>query len=61
EGCSKGDIDIKLSTEKGGIVTLIMQNERHEVELRLPGKYQINPRISGAIKALNGVLHVEDI
>ena len=61
EGCSKGDIDIKLSTAKGGIVTLIMQNERHEVELRLPGKYQINPRISGAIKALNGVLHVEDI
>ena len=61
EGCSKGDTDIKLSTAKGGIVTLIMQNERHEVELRLPGKYQINPRISGAIKALNGVLHVEDI
>ena len=30
----------KLSTAKGGIVTLIMQNERHEVELRLPGKYQ---------------------
>jgi len=61
EGCSKGDTDIKLSTAKGGIVTLIMQNERHEVELRLPGKYQINPGISGAIKALNGVLHVEDI
>lgn len=61
EGCSKGDTDIKLSTAKGGIVTLIMQNERYEVELRLPGKYQINPRISGAIKALNGVLHVEDI
>ena len=61
EGCSKGDTDIKLSTAKGGVVTLIMQNERHEVELRLPGKYQINPSISGAIKALNGVLHVEDI
>jgi DNA polymerase-3 subunit alpha len=50
-----------MNSAKGGIVTLIMQNERHEVELRLPGKYQINPRISGAIKALNGVLHVEDI
>ena len=61
EGRSKSDTDIKMNSAKGGIVTLIMQNERHEVELRLPGKYQINPRISGAIKALNGVLHVEDI
>ena len=61
EGRSKSDTDIKMNSEKGGIVTLIMQNERHEVELRLPEKYQIKPRTSGAIKALNGVWHVEDI
>ena len=46
---------------KGGLVTLVMQNNAHEVEVRLPGKYTVNPRISGAIKALNGVLHVEDL
>ena len=37
-----------------------MSPER-EVEMRLPGKYAINPRVAGAIKAVPGVLHVEEV
>jgi hypothetical protein len=37
-----------------------MSPER-EVEMRLPNKYAINPRVTGAIKAVPGVLHVEEV
>jgi hypothetical protein len=29
--------------------------------LRLPNRYAINPRVAGAIKAVPGILHVEEI
>lgn len=31
-----------------------------EVEIALPGEYPVTPAIKGAIKAANGVLHVEE-
>jgi DNA polymerase-3 subunit alpha len=40
---------------------LIVMGEQREVELRLPHRYAINPRIAGAIKAVPGVLHVEEV
>ena len=46
---------------QGGNVSLIFQNDLHEIEMRLPGSYAVTPRVSGAIKALSGVLHVEDL
>lgn len=61
EGRKEDRAQMPMHTGKDGNVRLIMQNESQEVELRLPGKYDINPRISGAIKALNGVLHVEEV
>ena len=45
----------------GGEVSLIVMSPQREVELRLPHKYAINPRVAGAIKAVPGVLHVEEV
>jgi len=45
----------------GGEVSLILMSPEREVELRLPNKYAINPRVTGAIKAVPGVLHVEEV
>ena len=45
----------------GGEVSLVIMSPQREVEMRLPNKYAINPRIAGAIKAVPGVLHVEEV
>ena len=45
----------------GGEVSLIIMSPQREVEMRLPNKYAINPRVAGAIKAVPGVLHVEEV
>jgi DNA polymerase-3 subunit alpha len=42
-------------------VSLVIMTPEREVEMRLPNKYAINPRIAGAIKAVPGVLHVEEV
>jgi DNA polymerase-3 subunit alpha len=47
--------------KQGGEVSLVIMSAEREVEMRLPGKYAINPRVAGAIKAVPGVLHVEEI
>lgn len=52
---------VEVTSGLGGNVSLIMQNDRHEIEVKLPHNYAITPRVSGAIKALSGVLHVEDL
>ena len=45
----------------GGTVSLVMMSQAHEVELRLAENFVITPRVTGAIKALPGVLHVEEL
>ena len=45
----------------GGEVSLVIMSPEREVEMRLPSKYAINPRVAGAIKAVPGVLHVEEV
>ena len=45
----------------GGEVSLVIMSSEREVEMRLPLKYAINPRVAGAIKAVPGVLHVEEV
>ena len=47
--------------KQGGEVSLVVMSPEREVEMRLPGKYAINPRVAGAIKAVPGVLHVEEV
>jgi DNA polymerase-3 subunit alpha len=46
---------------RGGEVSLVIMTPEREVEMRLPNKYAINPRVAGAIKAVPGVLHVEEV
>ncbi len=45
----------------GGTVSLVMMSQAREVELRLADNFVITPRVTGAIKALPGVLHVEEL
>jgi DNA polymerase-3 subunit alpha len=47
--------------KRGGEVSLVIMAPEREVEMRLPNKYAINPRIAGAIKAVPGVLHVDEV
>ncbi len=47
--------------KRGGEVSLVIMTPKREVEMRLPHKYAINPRVAGAIKAVPGVLHVEEV
>ena len=47
--------------KRGGEVSLVIMTPEREVEMRLPSKYAINPRVAGAIKAVPGVLHVEEV
>ncbi|ALK10206.1 DNA polymerase III subunit alpha [Blastochloris viridis] len=41
-------------------VVLVLDGGRTEVEVRLPGRYKVSPQIAGAIKAIPGVMTVED-
>ncbi|MEL0151500.1 MAG: hypothetical protein VW950_07675, partial [Rhodobiaceae bacterium] len=54
--------EVKLKPhQRGGEVSVIIMGSTREVELRLPDKYGVNPRIAGAIKAVPGVVHVEEL
>ena len=35
--------------------------QRGEIEIRLPGKFNVTPQIAGAIKAIPGVVAVEHV
>jgi DNA polymerase-3 subunit alpha len=51
----------KLKGRAEGEVTLILHLDApgQEVEIKLPGRYPINPQTSGAIKTIPGVAEVE--
>ncbi len=51
----------KLKGRAEGEVMLLLRLEgpEREVEIKLPGRYPINPQVSGAIKAIPGVAEVE--
>jgi DNA polymerase-3 subunit alpha len=51
----------QLPHKSGGEISLIVMGQQREVEMRLANRYAINPRIAGAIKAVPGILHVEEI
>lgn len=38
---------------------LILDASEREVEVKVPGRYQVSPQIAGALRAAPGVVHVE--
>ncbi|MBX9757265.1 MAG: DNA polymerase III subunit alpha [Beijerinckiaceae bacterium] len=51
-------------TQRGeGEVSLVimLDREKSEVEVKLPGRFQVSPQIAGAIKAIPGVVAVEHV
>ena len=51
----------RKTAQQAGNVSLLFQNDLHQIEMRLPQSYAITPRVTGAVKALSGVLHVEEL
>ena len=51
----------RLQARGEGEVTLvlILDEGAHEVEVKLPGKYQATPQLAGALRAVPGVVYVE--
>ena len=51
----------RLGQRGDGEVTLVLQLEEglREVEVKLPGRFQVTPQIASAIKAIPGVLAVQ--
>jgi len=50
------------SSQRGGEVTLIAgMDGGREVELRLPGKFNLDAALRGALKTAPGVMYLEDV
>jgi DNA polymerase-3 subunit alpha len=50
------------SSSRGGEVTLIAgMDGGREVELRLPGRFNLDPALRGALKTAPGVMYLEDV
>jgi DNA polymerase-3 subunit alpha len=42
-----------------GEVSLVLEDGRREVKMRLPGRYPVSPQIASALRAVRGVVQVE--
>ncbi len=53
----------RLATRGEGEVSLVLmlEHDRSEVEVRLPGRFQVTQTVAGAIKAIPGVIAVEHV
>ena len=49
---AKGEGDVSF-------VLLLGTQEQREVEVKLPGRYRVSPQITGALKAMPGVIQVQ--
>ena len=56
-------ISQRLTVRGEGEVSLVLmiERDRSEVEIRLPGKFQVSPQVAGAIKAIPGIVAVEHV
>jgi DNA polymerase-3 subunit alpha len=56
-------ISQRLTTRGEGEVSLVLmiERDRSEVEVRLPGKFQVSPQVAGAIKSIPGIVAVEHV
>jgi DNA polymerase-3 subunit alpha len=58
-----GSITQRLAVRGEGEVSLVLmlEKERSEVEVKLPGRFRVTPQIAGAIKAIPGIVQVEQV
>ncbi len=56
-------VNQRLSAKGEGEVSLVLllESNRSEVEVKLPGRFRITPQIAGAIKAIPGIVEVEQV
>jgi len=56
-----GAISRRLAQKGEGEVVLVLalEDERTEVEFRLPGRYLVSPQLAGALKTIPGVVDVQ--
>ncbi len=52
---------LKMKGEGEVSLILMLEDQASEVEMRLPGKFRISPQVAGAIKAIPGIVDVEQI
>ena len=50
-----------VASQRGGEVVLVAAMEGREIELKLPGRFALNPSVRGALKTAPGVLLVEEM
>lgn len=46
---------------QAGQMSLILLGQQHEVEMQVPLPISVTPKLAGAIKAIRGVVHVEEV
>ena len=51
----------RLTARGDGEVSLILMTQGGEVEVKLPGKFNVSPQLAGALKAIPGIVAVEHI
>ncbi|MGB8278836.1 MAG: DNA polymerase III subunit alpha [Methylovirgula sp.] len=56
-----GPLAKHLAAKGDGEVSLVLLTEAGEIEMRLPGKYQVGPQIAAALKAIPGIVSVEHV
>jgi DNA polymerase III subunit alpha len=54
-----GSIAKRLNTKGDGEILLVLMTGAGEVEVRLPGKFHVNPQIAAALKSIPGIVSVE--
>ncbi|MCC7267439.1 MAG: hypothetical protein IT546_08900, partial [Caulobacteraceae bacterium] len=50
-----------VASQRGGEVVLVAAMEGREIEVKLPGRFALNPSVRGAWKTAPGVLLVEEM
>ncbi|HYD45564.1 MAG TPA: DNA polymerase III subunit alpha [Phenylobacterium sp.] len=50
-----------VASQRGGEVVLVAAMEGREIEVKLPGRFTLNPSVRGALKTAPGVLLVEEM
>ncbi|MGA3302485.1 MAG: DNA polymerase III subunit alpha [Methylovirgula sp.] len=56
-----GSLAKRLTAKGDGEVSVVLMTESGEVEMRLPGKYQVGAQIAAALKAIPGIVSVEHV
>jgi DNA polymerase III subunit alpha len=55
------EIARRLRSQGDGEVSLVLQTNSGEIEVKLPGKYSVSPQVAGALKAVPGIIAVEHV